>query len=198
MLNLRSISGQYLLTRNRVSAFSKKVFQMDRGSRYPDKLIARWVKQWKNDGHPCVSQRLGNFDRGCNEQESPRSRCQFTSMFCGESGSAWFVYLGRIALISLSFSPFWKKMDSSTARWIRGWSICWPAALKCNLHSATEPQFLLTPTIALTFWNLPSSSSNGGFFRKKVPVDCNNHRSPRRCRLTCRSPNLHAAFISKL
>lgn len=38
MLNLRSFSGKYLLTRNRVAAFSKKVFQMDRGSRYPDKL----------------------------------------------------------------------------------------------------------------------------------------------------------------
>ena len=132
MLNLRSISGQYLLTRNRVSAFSKKVFQMDRGSRYPDKLrrILHFATHCtvsetvENDGHPCVSQRLGNFDRGRNEQESPRSRCQFTSMFCGESGSAWFVYLERIALLSLSFSPFWKKMDSSTARWISGWSIC--------------------------------------------------------------------------
>ena len=132
MLNLRSISGQYLLTRNRVSAFSKKVFQMDRGSRYPDKLrrILHFATHCtvsetvENDGHPCVSQRLGNFDRGRNEQESPRSRCQFTSMFCGESGSAWFVYLERIALLNLSFSPFWKKMDSSTARWISGWSIC--------------------------------------------------------------------------
>lgn len=150
---------------------------MDRGSRYPDKLrrILHFATHCtvsetvENDGHPCVSQRLGNFDRGRNEQESPRSRCQFTSMFCGESGSAWFVYLERIALLSLSFSPFWKKMDSSTARWISGWSICWPAALKCNLHSATEPQFLLTPTIALTFWNLPSSSSNEGSSGRKCP-----------------------------
>ena len=106
---------------------------------------------------------------GATNQESPTSRCQFSSMLSWRSGSVWLVYLWKIALLIFSFSPFWTKRDSRTAFWNTAWSICWPEAFNCNFQEAIDPPFLFTRMIVLTLWNLPWLSNSDGSSGRKYP-----------------------------